>query len=29
VAILLIGLVVYWLARLIILREAFINLIVG
>ena len=29
VAIALIGLVVYWLARLIILREAFVNLIVG
>jgi hypothetical protein len=29
VAILLISLVVYWLARLIILREAFVNLIMG
>lgn len=29
VAIALIGLVVYWLARLIILREAYINLIMG
>jgi hypothetical protein len=29
VAIMLIGLVVYWLARLIILRQAFINLING
>jgi hypothetical protein len=28
-AILLLGLVFYWLARLVILREAFINLIVG
>jgi hypothetical protein len=29
VAIMLVGLVVYWLTRLIILREAFINLILG
>jgi hypothetical protein len=29
VAILLIGLVVYWLARFLILREAFVNLIIG